>query len=53
MLDENRLLEIFLNYLSNDYDATGGEYVLEALTQAGAEMKDIEDLGFGFLLDLV
>lgn len=52
-MDEYRLLEIFMNYISNDYDATDAGYVLEALKQAGAEHEDVVDLGFDFLFDEV
>ena len=49
MLDEYRLLEIFMNYISNDYEDTNATYVLDALKRAGAEREDIIDLGYDFL----
>lgn len=52
-MDYARLLEIFQNYVSNDYEASEADYVYDALLEAGLEEDEFEELGFGWLLDMV
>ena len=48
-----RLLTIFQNYVINDYEASDADYIAESLEQAGLEQSEFEELGFGWLVDLM
>ena len=49
-----RLLRVFQDYVSNDYDGCcDAEYVVDSLGAAGVGVDELEPLGFGWLKDLV
>lgn len=51
-MTKERLLDIFIAYVGNDYNATGdSEYIKEALSAAGAGPEDYDELGLGWLND--
>ena len=45
-----RLMQIFQNYVENDYEASSCDYIMDALEEV-ATKDEIEELGFGWIYD--
>ena len=49
-MTHERLVQIFQNYIENDYEASSCAYIRDALEEV-ATQDEIEELGFGWIYD--
>jgi len=50
LLSRERILDLFVSYVSRDAEATELSYIYDALSFAGADDDEIRKLGFGYVI---